>query len=211
MPEVLEVEQRAARGKLNNRRLRTGGKLPAVLYGHGQEPVSLAVPADQLDATLRHGGHLVELQGAVAGQAFLQDVQWDTFQQHVLHVDLLRVDASDRVKVELPVLLRGEAPGASEGGIVDQLLHRIEIETSAVSIPDNLHLSINALHLGGLLKSEDIEDLPPGAKVLTDASAVLVQCIESVVVEEEEDTAAAGSAEPEVIGQKGTESPAEEG
>ena len=205
MSEVLEVEPRESLGKLNNRRLRNSGKLPAVLYGHGEDPVNLTVIADQLDATLRHGGHLVDLKGAAKGQAFLKDVQWDTFQQYVLHVDLLRVDASDRVKVELPVVVRGEAPGISEGGVVEHLLHSIEIETSATDIPDNLHLSVNELHLGGSLKPADIEDLPSGATVVTDANAVIVHCVEAKAEIEEEPTEAAASAEPEVIGQKDDE------
>ena len=202
MSDLLEVEPRLARGKLNNRRMRRSGKLPAVLYGHGQESVSLTVCADQLDASLRHGAHLVQLKGAAEGQALLQDVQWDTFQQYVLHVDLLRVDASDRVKVEIPVLLRGEAPGLNEGGVIEHLHHSVEIETNATNIPDKLHISINDLHLGGSLKAADIEDLPEGAKVLT--GEVLVQCVEAKV-DAEEDDAIDGGFEPEVIGQKADE------
>ena len=202
MSEVLEVESRPKLGKLNNRRLRDEGKLPAVLYGHGEDPVNLTVKTEQLDATLRHGGHLVELQGAAKGQAFLQDVHWDTFQQHVLHVDLLRVDSSDRVKVELPVVLRGEAPGENEGGVVEFVLHSIEIEASPTTLPDNLHLNVNDLHLGGALKPADIEDLPAGATVITDADAVIVQCVDAKTDEETVEGAEAGAAEPEVIGQK---------
>lgn len=203
MSEVLEVETREKVGKLNNRRLRDSGMLPAVLYGHGQEPVSLSLKSDQVDASLRHGAHLVDLKGAADGQALLQDVQWDTFQQYVLHVDLLRVDSSDRVKVELPVILRGEAPGESEGGVVEHLLHSVEIEMSATEIPDALHISINDLHVGASLKPGDIEDLPAGATYVTDENAVIVHCIEAKAeVEEAEAEEGAAPAEPEVIGQK---------
>ena len=107
MSDVLEVSARESLGKLNSRRLRAEGILPAVLYGHGKEPVSLMLPADQLHASLRHGAHVVELQGAATGQALLQAIQWDTFQQHLLHVDLLRVDSKERVKVQVEVVLRG--------------------------------------------------------------------------------------------------------
>ncbi|MCH2115298.1 MAG: 50S ribosomal protein L25 [Pirellulales bacterium] len=212
MPDLLDVEPRTALGKLNSRRMRKRGQLPAVLYGHGEESLSLTVVADQLDATLRHGAHLVELQGAADGQALLQHVQWDTFQSHVLHVDLLRVKASDRVKVEIPVLIRGEAPGESEGGVVEHVLHSVEIETSAASIPDKLHLNINNLHLGGLLRSADIEDMPAGAEVITDASAVLVQCVEVTGKEAGEagEAATESGAEPEVIGEKAEEEGAAE-
>lgn len=199
MSEVLEVTKREQHGKLNNGRLRRSGKLPAVLYGHGQEPLSLSVTAEGLEATLRHGAKVVELKGDADGQALLQEIQWDTFQQHVLHIDLLRVDAKDRVTIEVDLLLRGEAPGEHEGGVVEHLIHHLEIETDPAHIPDHLHVSINHLHLGGTLKVKDIIDLPEGAKVLGDADMVLVQCVEPTEAPEEE---SAAGAEPELIGRK---------
>ena len=206
MSDVLEVSARESLGKLNNRRLRAEGIVPAVLYGHGEASLSLKLPADQLRASLRHGAHVVELKGAASGQALLQDVQWDTFQQHILHVDLLRVDAKELVKVEVPIVLRGQAPGESEGGVVEFLLHSIEIETAVASVPDQLHLSVNDLHLNGALKAADIEDMPEGATVVGDADATIVQCVEPKVVADEEETdVAAGAAEPEVIGAKDDE------
>lgn len=201
MSDVLDVSARESLGKLNSRRLRADGIVPAVLYGHGKESVSLKLPADQLRASLRHGAHVVELKGAAKGQALLQDIQWDTFQQHILHVDLLRVDAKELVKVEVPVELRGHAPGENEGGVIEFLLHSLEIETSVASVPDKLHLNVNDLHLGGSLKAADIEDMPAGATVIGDEGAVIVQCVEPTIAPDEEDLAATG-AEPEIIGQK---------
>jgi large subunit ribosomal protein L25 len=201
MSEVLEVAMRETRGKLRNRRMRQSGGLPAILYGHGQEPLSVTVPMDQIEATLRHGAKVVELKGAADGQALLQEIQWDTFQQRVLHVDLLRVDASDRVTVEVPLTLRGEAPGEREGGVVELLLHSVEIETSPAAIPDQLHLNVNKLHLDGELKVSDIEDLPDVAKVLLEPDTTLVQCTLPAELPEEEEVAAGGE-EPEVIGRK---------
>jgi large subunit ribosomal protein L25 len=195
-------------GKLNNGRLRREGILPAVLYGHGKEPISLTVNADSLKATMRHGAKVVELKGAADGQALLHEIQWDTFQQHILHVDLLRVDAKDRVTIEVDLLLRGEAPGEHEGGVVEHLVHHMEIETDPGHIPDHLHVSINHLHLGGALKIKDIIDLPEGAKVIGDPEMVLVHCVEPVEAPDEE---VAEGAEPEVIGRKaGDEEEAEE-
>ena len=201
MSDVLEVSPRETLGKLNSRRLRAEGIVPAVLYGHGEASVHLQLPAAPLRASLRHGAHVVELQGAASGQALLQAIQWDTFQQHILHVDLLRVDAKERVKVEVPITLRGSAPGENEGGVIEFLVHSIEIETSVASVPDGLHLSINDLHLDGVLKTADIEDMPEGATVVGDENATLVQCVPPKVVVDEEAEAATG-AEPEIIGQK---------
>lgn len=203
MSEVLEVARREKLGKLNNRRLRAAGKLPAVIYGHGETPLSVEVSADGLAASLRHGAKLVELKGAAGGQALLQDVQWDTFQQHILHVDLLRVDAKDRVKIEVSLHLRGVAPGEGEGGIVEQLHHSLEIETDPGHIPDHLELNVNDLHVGGELKVSDILDVPEGAIPQLDSETVLVHCVEPTVVPEPEEIAGGGAGEePEVIGRK---------
>lgn len=205
MSDVLEVSPREAIGKLNSRRLRAEGIVPAILYGHGEASVALQMPAGPLRASLRHGAHVVELKGAAKGQALLQEIQWDTFQQHILHVDLLRVDAKERIKVEVPVEIRGSAPGENEGGVVDLLVHSIEIETSAASVPDVLHISVNDLHLGGTLKAADIEDMPEGGTVVGDENATLVQCTEPKAVVDEDEAEGASGAEPEVIGQKSEE------
>ncbi len=201
MSEVLEVALRDSRGKLRSRRLRREGKLPAVLYGHGQDSVSLTIPADQMETTLRHGAHVVELKGAAKGQALLQDIQWDTFQQQVLHVDLLRVDASDRITVVIPLVRHGEAPGEQEGGVVEMLYHSLEIETSPAAIPERFEVSVNGLHIDGELTVADIQDVSEEVKFLIEMDTTLVQCVEPMVLPEEEE-AVVGGEEPEVIGQK---------
>jgi large subunit ribosomal protein L25 len=200
MPDILNVEKRTETGKRRNWRMRCAGKLPGIIYGHGEEPVMVAIPADELRATLRHGQKVVDLAGAASGQALLQDVQWDVFQQHLVHVDLLRVDANERVTVEVPLLLKGEAPGEHDGGVVVHLLHYVEIETSPIAIPEALHININQLQLHGALKVSDVYDLPAGATLVTDADDVAVHC-EEPAAEPEEETATTG-VEPEVIGRK---------
>jgi large subunit ribosomal protein L25 len=101
MADLLHVKKRTAYGKRNNVRLRRQGHLPAVLYGHGEEAVSLMLAADEFEASLRHGAKVVDLDGDASGKALLQDVQWDTFFQHVLHVDLLRVRAGERAQTRI--------------------------------------------------------------------------------------------------------------
>jgi large subunit ribosomal protein L25 len=203
MSDTLQVEKRDFTGKRRNHRLRLEGKLPGIVYGHGEEPLSVIVPADQLRATIRHGHKVVDLAGAATGQALLQHVEWDVFQQHLIHVDLLRVDASERVTVEVPLLLRGEAPGEKEGGIVAHLVHQVEIETSPIAIPEALHININHLGLDQELTLADIIDMPAGATLVTEADTVAVTC-EEPAPELEEEAGAAG-AEPEVIGRKAAE------
>jgi large subunit ribosomal protein L25 len=210
MSEQLHVEPRKIFGKRNNDRLRRSGKLPAVLYGHGEEPVSLAIPADKFEASLRHGAKVVDLDGAASGKALLQDVQWDTFFQHVLHVDLLRVRAGEKVTVEVPIELKGEAPGVNEGGLIEQVVHSIEIEVALDLIPDKLHISIKDLQIEGHKTVKDIYDLPAGAELQCDDDLLVVHCVKPAVEEEEPAVEEAGAAEPEVIAKGKAEEEGEE-
>jgi large subunit ribosomal protein L25 len=201
MAEQMVVEHRVQGGKLDNRRLRRSGKIPAVLYGHGQENVCLAVSAEVLGLALRHGGRLVELTGAVSESAFIRDMQWDTWGTHILHVDFTRIRADEVVEVTLTIELRGEAPGVRTGGVVDQLIHDVEISCPAGSIPEKLQVNINHLKLEDTVTLADLK-LPEGAKLLVDdLEAIVVQCI---VPQElpEEGAAEAVAGEPEVIGAK---------
>jgi large subunit ribosomal protein L25 len=210
MSDLIQVEHRKNHGKRNNIRLRRSGRLPAVLYGHGEDPVSLSLAADQFEASLRHGAKVVDLDGAATGKALLQDVQWDTFFQHVLHVDLLRVRAGEKVTVEVPIELKGEAPGVNEGGVIEQVVHSIEIEVALDVIPEKLHVSIKNLQVGGHLTVKDIYDLPPGAQFVdVDDDLMIVHCVEPVA--EEEAAAEEGTAEPEVIAKGKADEEGEEG
>lgn len=210
MSEQLHVEPRKSHGKRNNVRLRRSGKLPAVLYGHGEDPISLTLAADKFEASLRHGAKVVDLDGAATGKALLQDVQWDTFFQHVLHVDLLRVRAGEKVTVEVPIELKGEAPGVNEGGLIEQVVHSIEIEVALDLIPDKLHISIKDLQIDGHKTVKDIYDLPAGAEMQCDDDLLVVHCVKPAAEEEEGAVEEAGAAEPEVIAKGKAEEEGEE-
>jgi len=199
MAEALKVELREKRGKRKARQLRRGGAIPAILYGHGQESVSLTVPRDAFVTALRHGTRLVDLQGAVSESALIRDLQWDTFGVDVLHIDFARVSADERITVTVAVELRGQSPGVRAGGVVQHLVHQVEIECLATAIPEKLQVNINHLELLGTITIAQME-LPQGVAVLGDPEAIVVQCVEPV--EEVEAEAGTEGAEPEVIGRK---------
>ena len=199
--DKLNVEARESVGKLANRKLRRAGKLPAVLYGHGEPSVSLAVGRDALGAVLRHHSRIVQLGGAAEGQALLQDLQWDTFGREVLHVDLLRVVKGERLAVEVDVRGKGEAAGESDGGVVDQVIHKVEIEVNPAALPESLHVNLESLAVGGTLTAGDIFDLPESAQLITEPATVLFTC--NVPAEQPETTEeTATGAEPELVGGK---------
>lgn len=207
MSEVLKVERRESLGKRNSRRLRNMGQVPAVLYGHGEANLSLAASADQVRAVIRHGARVVDLTGAVSEKAFIRELQWDVYGTEVLHVDLSRVSADEKVEVELTIDLRGEAPGVKDGGVVSQLVHVVPAECLVTAIPDKLHLSINDLKLNEELTAAQME-LPAGVTLLCEPELVIVSCAEPKAEEEVE--AVAEGAEPEVIGRKAEEEGEEE-
>lgn len=200
MADSLKVDVRKTHGKRSSRRLRREGTIPAVLYGHGEANVSLTVVGEAVAAVLRHGGRVVDLTGGISEKALIRDLQWDTYSTHLIHVDFARVSEHERIHVEVKVELRGQAPGIKEGGIVEQFVHELEIETEAFSIPEKLELNVKDLHLGGELKASDVP-LPAGAKLLSEPDIVVVHCVEPAG-EEEVTAAEAASAEPEVIGRK---------
>jgi large subunit ribosomal protein L25 len=203
MSDSVEVKLRKATGSRESRRLRKQGLVPAVLYGHGEKCVDLAATREAVQAAVRHGSRIVELKGAVKTGALIRELQWDTFGVEPIHVDFLRVSATDRVKVKVPVDLKGECPGQRAGGVVNLILHEIELECRADAVPEKIHAAVGKLQLGGSIKVHDLE-LPAGAKALAAADDVVVSCV--VPVEKGEEAAAA-AAEPELIGRK----PAEEG
>jgi large subunit ribosomal protein L25 len=205
MADVMNVSLRSEHGTGRVRRLRRSGQTPAILYGHGEANVSLAIPTAEVKAVLRHGAKLVDLQGSLSEKALIRAVQWDCYGHDVLHLDLTRVSELERVQVTVSLELRGEAPGVKEGGLVDHHLFDVEIECPAGEIPDKLVASIKNLHLGQSILLADVP-LPPHVVVLTPTDTVVVTC-EAQATGEAAEEAVAGPAEPEVIGRK----PEEEG
>lgn len=203
--EVLEVKIRDQFGKRRSRRMRQEGTVPATLYGHKKEPQSLSVSVEQISLIIRHGGHLVQLSGDIAERALLKEVQWDTWGKQVLHVDLTRVDAFEKIRVTLPLTFRGEAVGVKEGGVVEQLIHEVELECSATDIPDVLEVRISDLGIGGHIAVDAIE-LPAGVRILLPGDTPVVHCTVKREVSLEE---AAAAAEPEIIAKKKAEESAE--
>ncbi len=205
--QTLTVQLRDSFGKRRNRRLRNDGKIPAVLYGHNQPVQSLSVAADELESVVRHGNRFVQLGGDVKDQAFIKDVQWNTWGNQILHVDFARVSATEKVHVTVSVELRGEAPGTKDGGVVKHVLHSIELECAAAAVPEKLEVNINSLAFNQLIHVSDLE-LPSGAVALIDANTLVVSCTPPVEIAETEATE--GDNEPEVIGRKKTEEDTEE-
>jgi large subunit ribosomal protein L25 len=201
MSDSVEVKLRTVKGSRASRKLRREGLVPAILYGHGEKCIDLVATREAVQAAVRHGSRIVELKGAVKTGALIRELQWDTYGVEPVHIDFLRVSASDRVKVKVPIDMKGECPGHRAGGVVSLILHEIELECTADAVPEKVHVAVGKLNIGGVIKVHDLE-LPAGAKALVDGDDAVVTC--TVAVEKGEDAALAG-AEPELIGRKPTE------
>jgi large subunit ribosomal protein L25 len=207
---VLSTQPREGRGSQQARRLRRQGLVPAVLYGHQEGTVKVALSLEALESVVRHGTRVVDLQTSKGVEkALIKEVQWDHLGKHLLHADFARVSEQDRVKVHVTLELRGTAPGVTAGGILDQPLHSVEVECQATAIPDSIRVNINELQLGQALHVRDLK-LPEGLVVLADPDAIVVQVTEPQAEPEPTAAAAPETAEPEVIGRKAAEEETEE-
>ena len=196
--EALVVEKRETTGTLRIRRMRNEGKIPAVLYGHGEESVNLAIDSRAVSKMVDHGHYIVSLSGAVSETAMIKEVQWDAFGSRILHIDLARVDASESIEVSLPLVVKGEAPGAGLGGMVNQLSHELKIACPANKLPDSLDISIDNLQLEGSVTASEVE-LPEGASLVGDPAETLITCTTPKGAESAASTDEGTPAEPEVI------------
>jgi len=190
---VLAIESRDKVGKGVSRRLRKDGKVPAVVYGKGIEPVAVSVGKRELvTAIAGEGGlnHLITLQGAGSldgNIVIIADITFDCLRGDPTHVDLHKINLEEKVKVRVPVTLKGTAKGVKEGGMLDFLMHTISLECLPTQIPEHIEVDITNLGLGSSFHISDLS-LPAGCKVLEDAKATVVN-----ILGRAKDTEASGS------------------
>jgi large subunit ribosomal protein L25 len=176
MSDSLEVAARAETGTRACRKLRQDGKIPAVLYGHGEACIDLTVTREAVEAMVRHGSRTVELRGAVTTPALVRELQWNTYGTEPLHVDFLRIDLAEKILVTVPVELRGECPGVKAGGVFKHVLHELEVECTAQTIPETAVAHIAHLEAGGVIKVKDLE-LPSGTRATVAEDEVVASCL----------------------------------
>ncbi len=197
----LKGESRVAAGSRAAARLRRSGRIPCIVYGHGEDPVPVAVPRHDLEILLHQGTHLLELE--LQGRkhpVLIKEVQYDHLGLAPVHVDLARVSLDERVRVKVPLDLRGTPKGVKEGGILDQVVSDVEVECLVTAIPENLRVDVSGLAIGDALHVSDIP-LAEGMRMLSAAEVVVCTVrtpmaeVEAAVPVAEE----AGPAEPELI------------
>ena len=206
MPEFVELEASTREGKGSKKaiRLRKGGKVPAVVYGHKKATESVSVSRDALLHAVKHKARVVDLKsGAGTQKALIAELQWDHFGKDLLHADFQRVDVDERISVTVPIELKGIAPGVTGGGSLEQPLHTLRVECLAIAVPESVRVNIAELQIGAAIHVRELH-LPEGVKALDDQEAIVVQ-VKAPLAEADAAATAGEVAEPEVIGRKAAE------
>ena len=191
----LVTEIRTAFGKGAARKLRAVGKIPAVLYGHGSEPQHLTLNAHDVFMLVRRSNAIFDLDIEGASQlALVKDIQRNPVlegSRAIEHLDLVIVKRGEKVVVDVPIHVEGES---APGTITNLELTSISIEVDAMTIPNNLVVSIEGLEEGAHVLAGGIE-LPEGSTLLTDPEALIIGIMVPAAPQEDDDAAAA-PAEP---------------
>ncbi|MGP3708345.1 50S ribosomal protein L25/general stress protein Ctc [Gordonia paraffinivorans] len=186
--EKLSVTARTEKGKGAARRARREGNVPAVLYGHGTDPQHLNLPAREFAAILRsHGANaLIDLDIEGTSQlALTKQVDVHPIRNFIQHADLLIVRRGEKVTVEVPVVVEGDA---APGTLVVQDATNIEIEADALEIPENVTVSVEGLEAGTIIHASDVQ-LPEGVTLVSDAELPVVSVTEAQRVAAEDEGA----------------------
>lgn len=174
MSEVrLIADTRTEFGKGGARRTRRAGKIPAVIYGHGEQPRHVALPAREFGNAIRHGGANVlltlELDGAEQ-LAIPKAIQRNPIKGHYEHVDLLSVRRGEKVTVDVPLSIVGSLVA---GGMLAQENNTVSVEADATRLPSEIEVSIDGLEIGSHVTAGDLT-LPAGSSLVTDAETIML-------------------------------------
>jgi large subunit ribosomal protein L25 len=172
----LTIEPRDSSHSRATRRLRREGRVPGVLYGHGDEPLAFSVDARELRHALHGTGAVLELtgDGTSTTAAVLKDAQRHPVRGEVTHVDLLRVDLNQPIHATVTLHLVGgeDAPGAREGGVLEQVMRELNVEGLPNELPDVIELDVSAMEINETATVAQVTP-PAGITLLDDLEAVV--------------------------------------
>lgn len=199
---VLKAEIREHTGRKVVKRMRQEGKMPAVVYGHKEDPVAVTLDAHDFVEGLHHGHRLMDVQiGKEKQTIIVKALQYDHLGKNVIHADLMRVDVTESLKVSVPISLKGVAVGIHEGGIVEAHVDHLEVECKVTDIPEAIPVFVKDMHVGDAVHAGDIE-LPSGVKLLSSPAMLVVTCHTVAAAKTMEQVEEEAPAAPEVIGKE---------
>jgi large subunit ribosomal protein L25 len=184
----IAAEVREAFGKGAARKLRAVGKIPAVLYGHGTEPQHLTLPGHDVMLLLRKANAMIDLDIAGKGQlALVKDVQKDPVRQIIEHIDLVVIRKGEKVQVEVPVHVVGEA---APGTAIEQEAHTLLVEAPAIAIPEGIDADVEGLEAVSHVYANQLT-LPENVTLIADPETLIVSVVVPTVEEPTESAEAA--------------------
>jgi large subunit ribosomal protein L25 len=204
--QKLVASVRAESGKGVARKLRADGRVPAVLYGQGADPIAMSVDARELSHLLHAGGANVLVDLVVDGQEHLampREIQRDHIKGRYWHVDFLAVSRTEKITVNVPIRINGEAAGVKLGGVLDHHLWEVSVECFPTDVPEAIDIDVSPLEIGDAIKVGDLT-VPDGGEITSNPedSVVAVQQPQARV-ELDEAEAAAEAAEGEAAEEAG--------
>jgi len=189
----LHARKRDRLGSRYCRRVRSAGRLPAVVYGHKQDPVPVSIDTREAMRMIGKGERVftLEIEDGERETVLLKELQYDHLGTNAVHADFARVDLDERVHVSVPIHLVGEAPGLKKSGAV--LMHpvtEIEIECAVVNLPEYIEVEVTALDVGESIRVSDVQLPKPTMKILSDPDGevahIVLQAAAPETAEEEE-------------------------
>lgn len=199
---VLTAELGRTSGSADSRRLRAEGKIPAVVYGHGMDPLTVSVDRRELRQALSGAAGLntildLTIDGAVY-PTLIKDIQRHPVKRNVQHIDFIQVNLNEEIVVSVPIHLEGEAKAVASGnGLIDLAMQDLEVRTTPRNIPDSIIIDVTDMTMESVIRVEDIP-LPSGVVAEAEAEAVVVTVLVTRTAaseaQEAADEAAAASA-----------------
>lgn len=207
----LASEYRGSSGKGVSRKLRAQGRVPAVLYGHSEEPVKISVNERDFRRALRVRGETAIIGLTIEGEvrkdcdAIIKEIQQHPATGKILHVDFQHIRRGEKIKIDVPVELLGEPLGVKEmGGVLEHGPRELVIRCLPSDIPEKIEIDVTALKMHDAIHVKEIASQYPGFEFLDDLDTTIAIVVPSRVEEAAPTPAAAEIAEPEVVG-KGKE------
>jgi large subunit ribosomal protein L25 len=208
MAATIIAAPRSESGKGAARVLRREGRVPAIMYGHGDATRSISVDAHELEkllASINIENTLIDVQveGGETTRALIREVQWHPYKRFALHLDFYQVHAGESLKLDVPIRVVGTPAGVrDQGGVLQQTLHELHIECLPRHIPDTVELDVSHLSIGDSISVRDVEIA--NVTITNDPDLAICSVVGPTVVSLPEDEVAEDeTAEPEVIGRGG--------
>jgi large subunit ribosomal protein L25 len=200
----IAAEPRTKLGGSTASALRREGRVPGVLYGHGEPSIAFHVKELELRSLIyTNETHVVKLSlDGTDSRCILREVQFDPVTDRVTHIDFVMLHEGEKIKIDVPVLITGQSVGVRDGGIIDHIMHKLTIDVLPDQIPQSIEVDITNLTIGHGIH---IKDLPStdAYTILADENAVIVACAAPKVEAEPVPGAAPEITEPEQIQAKG--------